>query len=83
MKKKNGELLRIERLIKNDRLSVKDDFSQLLKSDLDRVLKDYFDYKGLPLLSIERAGDAYAVKIQISASGVKPFSVVPQEDCNE
>lgn len=80
MKKRTGELSRIERLIKNDRLSIKDDFSYLLKSDIDKVLKDYFEYKGMPIVEIERAGDYYNVKIQVSASGVKPFSVVPSEN---
>ncbi len=83
MKKKNCELARIERLIKKDRLSVKDDFSQLLKTDLHRVLQDYFDYKGLPLLYIERTGDGYTVKVLVAASGVKPFSVVPSDGYGE
>ncbi len=80
MRKRTGELSRIERLIKNDRLNVKDDFSYLLKSDIDRVLKDYFEYKGLPTVEIERSGEGFTVKVQISAGGVKPFSVVPEED---
>lgn len=76
--KRRGELARIEQMIKNDRLTVKGDFSDLLITDVDRVLRDYFDYRGYPELKIEKNGDAYSVFFRISATSVRPFSSVPQ-----
>lgn len=80
--KKRGELARIEQMIKNDRLAVKGDFSDLLIADVGRVLRDYFDYRGYPELKIEKSGDCYAVAVRILATSVKPFSSIPRESEN-
>lgn len=80
--KRRGELARIEQMIKNDRLTVKGDFSDLLISDVDRVLRDYFDYRGFPELKIEKTGDVYTVVFKIAATSVRPFSSVPPNGDN-
>ena len=80
MKKSRNELARIESIIKTERLNVKDDFSDLLIGDLDKVLKDYFDYKGLPILSIDKTRDAYQVKISLSATAVHSFTSIPAQE---
>lgn len=80
MKKNKHEIARIENLIKTDRLSMKDDFSELLCGDLDRVMRDYFDYKGLPIVNIDRSGDAFLVRISVSASAIHAFSSIPSQE---
>lgn len=82
MKKNKNELARIEELIKADRLSFKDDFSELLCSDIDRVLRDYFDYKGLPLINIDKNGSAFLVRISLNANLIRSFSSLPKEEAN-
>ena len=45
MKKNNqNELLRLQSVIENDRLSVGNGFNDLLINDLTKLLKDYFDF---------------------------------------
>ena len=80
MKKNKHEIARIENLIKTDRLSMKDDFSELLCGDLDRVMRDYFDYKGLPIVNIDRSGNAFLVRISVSASAIHAFSSIPSQE---
>ena len=48
MKREKNELIRLQSLIENDRLKLCGSFEDLLLSDLDKLLKEYFDYKNLP-----------------------------------
>ena len=43
MKKKNGEFLRIADLIKSDRSQISDEFISLVRADVKRTLKEYFE----------------------------------------
>ena len=47
MKKKNDQLMRVETLINNDRLKMKEEFSKLLEKDLVSLLQEYFYLDGL------------------------------------
>ncbi len=78
MKRKKNEMVRIENLIKSDRMSVRDDFAELLVTDVDRVLRDYFDYKGLPKINVEKRNDGCYVDISLSVAFVKGFSSLPK-----
>ena len=80
--KKTNELLRMETLINSDRMKNSDDFNELLTADVDRVLRDYFDYKGYPELTVIKNGGAYAVKITLAANGIRAFSSLPPEEGN-
>ena len=44
MKKDKNELMRLQTLIENDRLSTGDSFVELIVSDVEKLLKDYFDF---------------------------------------
>ncbi|MBQ9486137.1 MAG: hypothetical protein IJU83_04785 [Clostridia bacterium] len=79
MKIKKSGLLRVENLINNDRMKYGDGFLDLLTGDVDRVLKDYFDYKGAPNVEMVKNGNVFALKITLTAEGVRAFSVLPQE----
>ena len=60
MKGKKSSMIRMENLINGDRLKHSGEFSELLTGDVNRVLKDYFDYKGYPLVEVMKNGGFYA-----------------------
>ena len=79
MKSKKNSLLRMETLINNDRIKNSDGFLDLLTCDINRVLKDYFGYKGLPIVEVVKSGNIFAVNITLTAESIKAFSFLPQE----
>lgn len=83
MKVTKNELARIENLIRTERLKVKDNFSDLLIGDMDKVLKEYFEYKGLPVLTIDKQRDFYQIKISVSATAVRAFSTIPCQEIKD
>lgn len=78
MKVKNN-LLRMENLINNDRMKNSDGFLDLLTEDVDRVLKDYFDYNGYPVVEVIKNGNEFSVNITLTARAVRTFSRLPNE----
>ena len=79
MKKNKRQLIRVQSIIESDRLCAGDSFSKLIIGDLSRVLNDYFDYSGEPLMKVEKCGDRLRVEFTIFASRIKPFECLP--DC--
>ncbi len=78
MKLKKGEMVRFQSLIEKDRLSCNDSFEELLLNDLNKLLQEYFDFKGEPRLVIVRESGLMIVKIELLVESVKNFSVVPE-----
>ena len=78
MKKDKRELMRVQSILENDRMSVGDNFIELVVSDVGNLLTDYFDFAGVPKLKIEKFGDRYSVGITILASRIKNFNHVPK-----
>lgn len=79
MKGKKSSVVRIENLINGDRLKHSGEFSELLTGDVDRVLKDYFDYKGYPAIEVLKNGGFFEVKITIVAERLRVFSSLPHD----
>lgn len=79
MKKDRKELLRAQSLIEGDRLNAGDNFMELLRFDLDKLLKDYFDFSGLPNIKIERQGDCFRVNFDIVLKRIKVFEYIPKD----
>lgn len=71
--------MRIQSLIENDRLSIGENFEELILNDIDKVLTDFFVYDGSPKLSIEKIGDRFKVDISILSSRIKTFGVLPKQ----
>ena len=71
-------MVRMENLINADRLKSGGDFVDLLTGDIDRVLKDYFDYKGYPSVEVVKNGGCFAVSINLTAERIKSFCVLPE-----
>ena len=78
MKKRNNELVRLQTLIEHDRLNGGDDFLSLLKSDLNKLLIDYFDIVGELSVSLDKQGAALCLNMQASIARVKNFSSLPK-----
>jgi len=75
---KRNELVRIQSLIENDRLSCVQNFEELIVSDLHKILSDYFEYRGVPNLKICKRGKIIDVEITLSVSSIKNFSIIPK-----
>lgn len=77
MKNKN-ELMRLMTLIENDRINTGDNFIELIVSDLDNLLKDYFDFSATPELFIEKQNGKYKINISLQATRIKNFASIPK-----
>lgn len=78
MRKSKSELIRLQNLIENDRLNMGDNFQDLIVADLHKILSDYFEYRGLPLLEINKNSKKLSVVITLDALAVKNFLVLPK-----
>ncbi len=78
MKKSSKEISRIISLIENERLSIKNNFEDLLIKDLERVLKDYFELASNPSVEILKKDKKYEININFLANSIKSFSTLPE-----
>ncbi len=74
MKNKNLELIRVQNVIESDRLNVGDGFGELFKSDLVKLIIDYFDIKKNPELKITKNRDGFNVNISFESDRIKFFN---------
>ena len=79
MRKEKKELLRLQTMIENDRISDKDNFLQLIESDMNKLLRDYFDYSNPPELRIESKNNGYFFTLNLNVSRIKNFATIPNE----
>ncbi len=73
------ELLRVQNVLEVDRMWARDSFLELLKNDLGKILKDYFEFRDKPEIKIEKISDRYRVEFTIYASRVLNFEYVPKQ----
>ena len=73
MRRNKNEIIRLQSIIENDRITSVDSFNNLLISDLNNLLREYFDFKNMPTLKIERNGVDFKVEINLTASRIKNF----------
>ena len=78
MRKGNNELIRLQTLIEQDRLSGGDNFIDLLKNDLNKLLQDYFCVREDLSVLLEKQGDNLMLKIEAVITKVKNFSSIPK-----
>ncbi len=76
MKNKKNELIRVQSVIERDRLNVGKDFKSLLIHDLEKVFKDYFDYKDDIDINLIKEGDKCMVSLNLYVSRIKNFNIV-------
>ena len=73
MKKNNNDIVRLQTLIENDRISKSDNFINLVLSDLTLLLRQYFDFKENVELNIEKNGAEFLVQVNLTATRIKNF----------
>ncbi|MBE5756439.1 MAG: hypothetical protein E7342_01435 [Clostridiales bacterium] len=73
------ELVRLKNIIEGDRFLVKEDYVDLVVSDLYELLKDYFELKEVPVLTILRERDSYKITVTANANRIKSFGVLPKD----
>lgn len=79
MRKERRELLRLQSIIESDRISVNDDFLSLIESDLNKLLRDYFDFSMAPELKLKVENKGYLFTLTLNASRIKQFVNIPKE----
>jgi hypothetical protein len=79
MKNKKVELIRVQNLLENDRLNIGDGFNELFRSDLQKLLIDYFDIKKNPELKIVKNNNGFNINITFESDRIKFFNCL--NDC--
>ncbi len=78
MRKNNHELTRMQNLIESDRFNTSDDFFELLTSDMNKILKEYFDLSGKIKIDILKNNSIFKVEINFEALRLKTFGTLPK-----
>lgn len=78
MKKDKYQLERVEQVINNDKLYLKDEFFDLFNNDLIKLLKEYYDFKHMPSVKICKEGNVFRLEISLEADRLLSFSSIPK-----
>lgn len=78
MKKAKNQLVRMQNMLETDRDNNQENFKELLLIDVEKVLKDYFDYSGSPTITTQKNSGDFLVKIELKAERIKNFIVIPK-----
>lgn len=72
------ELERYKNAISSDFKNVREEFSDLLTSDLTSVLSDYFNFDGKIKLEVSKSSSNLLVDISFCATSLKYFNKLPK-----
>ncbi len=67
---------RLQEIIKNDRLLLSSDTSEMICYDLKKTLLEYFNLEGGISLSVEPKSDCYQITVKATASAIKSFGLI-------
>ena len=73
---KNGDAIRLKRVIENDRMSLTGESTELIIGDLRQVLAEYFSITEKPTLSIKVLNGEYLVSVKFKADALRTFSKI-------
>ncbi|MBQ8197591.1 MAG: hypothetical protein IJZ73_05990 [Clostridia bacterium] len=76
MKKNKLQVVKAKDLLGRDRFSVDDDFYNLLIKDLNSVLKEYFEFRNLPIVDMVKNNGELNVTITLKAYNIKNFKAL-------
>ncbi len=79
MKNEKKNLLRIQSMIEKDRICAGENFMQLIENDLNRLLRDYFDFVNPLEIKIERQNNGYYFTLNLNVSRIKNFANTTNE----
>ncbi len=78
MKKDKYQLARVGQVINNDKLYLKDEFFELFKNDLTKLLKEYYDFKRPPSIKISKESNVYKLEINVDVDRFMSFCSIPK-----
>ena len=67
---------RLQEIIKNDRLLLSQDTSEMICYDLKKTLLEYFNLEGGISLIVEPKSDCYEITIKATAGAIKSFGLI-------
>lgn len=70
-KRKTKAFLRLENTLSRDRLSVGDEFFELLLKDAGKFLSEYAELVGCPEINVEKKSGKFEITITASATRLK------------
>ena len=73
---KKEDVLRLQKAIESDRMSMTAEGLEVIVSDLEGVLSDYFYLSSPPSLEIKVANGRYLVEIKVLADSLKTFAKI-------
>lgn len=76
MKKNKLQIVKAKNILGIDRFSVDDDFYNLLIKDLDIVLKEYFEYRNLPIVDMVKSNGEVCFTLTLKAYNIKNFKAL-------
>jgi len=76
MKKNKLQVVKAKDLLGRDRFSVDDDFYNLLIKDLNSVLKEYFEFRNLPIVDMVKNNGELNVTLTLRAYNIKNFKAL-------
>ena len=74
MKRDKNELFRLQNLIEDERINTCDNFINIVSLDINKLLKDYFEFKKTPNVCIEKNGGKLNLLINLEVERIKNFS---------
>lgn len=72
-------MLRVQSVLENDRLTTGKGFNELLTNDLNKLLKEYFDYSKDVDLIITKEQGGYKVEFSLFTTRIKAFNYLPKQ----
>ena len=67
---------RLQEIIKNDRLLLSNDTSEMICYDLKKTLLEYFNLDGAVTIKVEPKSDCYEVTVSAKAVAIKSFGII-------
>ena len=80
MKESKKQLKRINSLLNHSKNEYENDFKNLFFVDLKNLLDEFFVLSTSPSIEIEKAEKGSRIKIEFSASAIKTFSFIKDEE---
>ncbi len=80
MKKEKNQLLRLQTMIEKDRISLGDNFLHLVENDVNKVLRDYFDFIEPAEIRLDRENEGYYLSFSLKVSRIKHFANISKEN---
>ncbi len=75
---RKNQLERVMNMLRNDRSVSADNFTNLVKIDLIKLLSEYFESVKDLQINIEKSGEKISTVISFNAENVKNFTSLPE-----